>query len=543
MLQSRGLNQKQKMSITIEDFFHGKTTEPKPYALPEGLIDVTTLPEYEQYIQGDAISELDRPPEDHTDSFVLSALEGSIKNIGLARSIQIARDHLQQLYAIQTTDREEKHGLSNKIASLGTHISEALDGVKIGPDTVSLYIDTVKFLYTDQAAYSCDRSMINKKLATNHASVKASSNEQALESYNTLLSDPNFYTKLDNFFEKRTTDSKGRIVETQIDVYNYPDNEAFLADILSGIGIDDVEAFITVCAHKSSEEHERVDTSSNFRRIADIESRRPGAVKLLHQFYGICGFGRYNTDALTQQFDNHGKKNKPYGIAYSSYSDHNDSTGISSRDRYKKDIRPLLEGLGDDYYLRITESGDTLGLGKILLRLDALYGTDHPISFALIRPHGWDEGTEINPDAEVEKVGNITVDSRIGKRTARIFVPNPLLIFESCSTGKEQGFAQKVSRDLNATAIAPPEDVNTEALIVTISNGKLKIEPHFTNTADPRKGERLVTFTPVLYKNGEKITGKDYDDYFAELNEHLAHLPEEREPDFEKLNALFGSFK
>jgi hypothetical protein len=474
---------------------------------------LTSLPQYEEYVGYLEDEYGTTKPEVIESAFVMSALQGRVEGISKSHSIRLGLSYLNGLNSEESEDWMERDIVKGKVEWLGHQLVDTLSRLRVKSSTAGLYVEALEALYVSKTSTYINKSKITGALARKHQTVKRHADAQTAERYSTLMANPGFYGKLGDFFVHYETDDRDRTTDMYIDYDNYEANREFLQDILLGVGINDVDNCIDAWRHTTSfnvtEKRVTIETQNNLMSIAELEKQRPDAAKLLHEFYGICGFNRYGSYLLAKQYDNHGKTDKPYGIAYTSYSDHNNANSST------RDTAPVMATLEDEYDFRFIESGDALELGKRLLALDRLYGDEHKISFVLVRVHGSKERIAINN--MLDKLGEVSMSTRMGKRTARIFVPDVLIVFESCSAGVEQGIAQKMSKDLSATVVAPPETVAVNRIIVANDSEELKLEPDYSTGGNPITGDKIEPVDPVLYINGQKITGKAYEDYFAEL--------------------------
>jgi len=205
----------------------------------------------------------------------------------------------------------------------------------------------------------------------------------------------------------------------------------------------------------------------NFETIAELEKSRPGICKTLFEEFGIRCFARHYRDTLVSQYDNR-DKDIPYGIAIYPYSDWNGA--FSARKYFAVTPDLLLISLwASRYGLRIYEAGNRGGVVRALASANKRYGDKYKISFALIGGHGTEESIKFGEEKSTgshswkpipkRDLGEITQDdleigSRKGEALRSLFVENPTIILDSCSTGADAGFGEDISK-IGANVIAP----------------------------------------------------------------------------------------
>ncbi len=447
--------------------------------------------------------------------FLEDILAGKFDGITKAEAWDLATVRLEDLGGRVPDERVDKSWIQSTMHSLEASLSESLQKTSINSENIGSYINAVSSILTHSSLNTrfVVLAELRRSVIRQHKRIKEVAEGAAAEAYKKLLSNPDYYGRLGDFFEKWETfyeDGEEYVRNPHTDWDKYDDNQELLRDILNPLGITDVEGFITAARRKDGQAY-RLETGAALGRIAELEEERPGACHLLHDFYGIRGFARYPARLLVSQYDRHGKTNLPYGIYCSSIHDHNGAFGKDKHRSYG--VYRELEG---DYDLRIIEADTRLDLGRRLVMLDKLYGNDQKIKFAVVAAHGDKDSIILGSGMLFDQLGQLSITTKT-HRSRRIFSPNPLIVLESCETGEEEGIAQKISADLGATVVAPPIDAATEKIIV-VNGQQIKLEPQYAALEDENNPfSRRIPVEPVLYVNGRKANGEEYSRYFEEL--------------------------
>ena len=321
-------------------------------------------------------------------------------------------------------------------------------------------------------------------LARNHDKLMNIADPEAKELYLSLLKDPDVLPKISNAY----LDEQGKLDGDLIDI-----GHQFYVDIAKGFDMDDPEG----CVKSWS-----LEPSKNLNKISALEKDNPGAAALLHNFYGIRDFHRWPTEFLKEQFETHGDTEKPYGLS------------IVADDRTLQLWREqsILRDVKPEYIVRALEVKSSTELVRRMQALDGLYGGKQKVSFATIHAHGSPESILFST-SETE-MGSISLQNNF-MGASKWFVENPLLVLASCSTGQEQGIAQKLSRQIHATVVGPQEDTGVDTIKVTKDNDSIRLIPSFQHSDDGNWGSRTAV-EAVLYIDGERINPTDarYIDYF-----------------------------
>ena len=249
----------------------------------------------------------------------------------------------------------------------------------------------------------------------------------------------------------------------------------FAKEILRDFGFDP-EQVVDTWRLNSGNEFAKVNEmfASNLRSMIFLESQERGSTKVLNEKFGIVNFGRYPPELLLRQYQNRDRDDLRYGVGLYPLRDHN---GAAYGQRGP--LESLLEDLGDQFELRVAEAESKVDVANHLRHFRARYGK-HRISFAIIFGHGSEDSISFgdHPSRSGEARYSLTsedlVDSRSGKYGS-FFEDKPTIILASCSTGVDQGIAQKLKETLGAEVVAPTEEAGLKSYHAKIEGGNISL--------------------------------------------------------------------
>lgn len=256
-------------------------------------------------------------------------------------------------------------------------------------------------------------------------------------------------------------------------------------------------------------ETDRAKISENFRRMEELEKQDPGICSFLHEKFGISHFYRYPAELLVKQHQEYENNDKPYGVIMAAKADWN---GALYQTEYV--LGNVLNSLDGHYYLRVYECDGPYELTKDLAKSDKKYGQEHKISFLMVMGHGTSDaitlGDALN-SGEI-RITQEEVGSQTASRVGKFFVDHPTFLLDSCSTGAEGGFAQTLSKNLDARVRAPIEPTALRDIYVSLDENGVDLIPHFSNQpAVMSVGRDPESVSEILgaYDRGEKQNIKD----------------------------------
>jgi hypothetical protein len=222
-------------------------------------------------------------------------------------------------------------------------------------------------------------------------------------------------------------------------------------------------------------------------RINTIESRFKGCAQILNQFYGINEFARFTPDILEEMYLDHNNLDKKYYLIIQASADYNnafDDTNINA------EIYKNMKGRG--YGIKVIEVSSSLDMVQKLAKLKTRFKSKIPM--IILKAHGSPNSITLGNEGQVSKEISSSpkinkknllehnsffsrIKNRLAKENKDYFTNNPLIIFNSCSTGAKGGIAQELQKLGNFRIIAPPVDVCSEKHIFELSeNGEIKAE-------------------------------------------------------------------
>jgi hypothetical protein len=225
----------------------------------------------------------------------------------------------------------------------------------------------------------------------------------------------------------------------------------------------------------------------NIDAITQLESKQPGAAKEIFEKFGIANFARYPLYALLEQLKK-AEQDLPYGVVALPEADHN---GAFLQKRYLLEkLRGDLMGGGQE--TRFIEAASQYELARRLARMHQQYsGAGNKMDYLVIGGHGQPESIQLgekkrmpppipNPELSTDEYQQILEawkerqeqDQRmkpdmdisdlrgggapgIRRAAGKWFDKDAQIVFISCSTGAEGGFAQTVTNELGFSTIAP----------------------------------------------------------------------------------------
>lgn len=223
----------------------------------------------------------------------------------------------------------------------------------------------------------------------------------------------------------------------------------------------------------------------------EMETRAPGAIKVLAEEFGLRTLARYPVEVLINQFENR-EVHSPYGVAVYPRTDHNGAF-------YK--TGPLLQQMQEDltvhgHLLRIIECGEKTEINQRLKGLDHRYSEDrgatgdgHKLEFLMLAAHGDPEAICLGVKWNVGKLEIPDVAGEQGASLASYLTPNGTILFNSCSTGQTGGIAHILSYSLPLGEVwAPRAETDIKNIGITARTTGLQFTPQYR---DPQATARF----------------------------------------------------
>jgi hypothetical protein len=194
----------------------------------------------------------------------------------------------------------------------------------------------------------------------------------------------------------------------------------------------------------------------NLSALFSLHHERPGSPQLLYNEYGIVNFARYPLDILINQVDLHTKQ-VPYGLVVNAHTDWNGALGSYPAQAVLTGFHAQVK---DALPIRIIEIANRRDGARKLIMLDDRFGDEHKPEYVLVRAHGSPEVIEFSDSFKgFDRANSLTkefVESLRFSRIAEILPESPVIILQSCSTGKSKGIGQSIARSIPGSSVIAP---------------------------------------------------------------------------------------
>lgn len=262
--------------------------------------------------------------------------------------------------------------------------------------------------------------------------------------------------------------------------------EAIAKNVLETLGVRPDE-FIPYWqkAGVGEDDHGKYTQNMQIRRnmytIRSIEQHESGSTRKLLEEYGVRNPGRYPVQLLNEQIDHQKDKHTPFGATVTAWHDYNAAFVNNNRD-----ILDLYrDAKANGVLLRVVEAGSSADARGRLLQLVDRFG--QPLQYLGIRGHGAPERVQMG-EAEDEEIDEAHSSPYIGEyflgighdRSSLVLARDAPIFFTACSTGKEEGVAQRTSRVLGRKVTAPESDTQIPQISLTRGkSGKLEFDASY----------------------------------------------------------------
>lgn len=212
----------------------------------------------------------------------------------------------------------------------------------------------------------------------------------------------------------------------------------------------------------------------NIRRCIELETARPGSLRLLYEWFNMKDFGRYTATTLLQQIEERENVTAPYVLVIFPQDDWNGA--FFGDDRL---LEKLQADLHPQYLLRIIE-----GKGRDILQTIARLHTKRRYQL----PSGLILGGHGSPEAIYFGETPLSKADMQRKRISRIFenkvahIPTVLI---ACSTGQKGGIGQKISQKTKGPVGGPTQPAALDAITVKKpgeKGGPLELLPQYCSS-------------------------------------------------------------
>jgi hypothetical protein len=175
---------------------------------------------------------------------------------------------------------------------------------------------------------------------------------------------------------------------------------------------------------------------ANIQAIQRLESQRPGITQFLNTNYGIANFMRLPSEALIDFYDHKDSINGKYVLLVQANSDHNGAF------RSPADLAKMYKKLKKHgYHIVPMETGDIDDMLDKMTAISQKYGLTTDM---LLLGHGEEHGVQLNETTNEYFNEDVLSGSRLDK-FKKCLAKRLNVIFDSCSTGKRNGIAHRLS--------------------------------------------------------------------------------------------------
>lgn len=296
---------------------------------------------------------------------------------------------------------------------------------------------------------------------------------------------------------------------------NWPNkDDEFLFIVLKSLGYAFADTYALDWSQSSKDKHSPY-IAKNLRAIQQLESHQPGIVRYLSETFGIRHFSRYALDLLLKQAEKQGIAERPYGVCISAVADHNGAFTNLDRSLDSRTTQVYRQAdVSHDFFVAEANSAEEF---KERVRLfDVINGKRFKIDFALIQTHGSPYSIMFGVHYSL---GSLTLDARL-KDVRSIFSARASILLTGCESGRENGIAQTISRQLSTVVVAPSEITSISNIAFVEGSDQIRLIPEYRK---PRIGEQPPV--SMIYSKGRLMGAKRSADY-------LQHDVQRKSPHF-----------
>ncbi|MHA1677260.1 MAG: hypothetical protein ACTSW3_00610 [Promethearchaeota archaeon] len=225
--------------------------------------------------------------------------------------------------------------------------------------------------------------------------------------------------------------------------------------------------------------YDALDFIKMFTRITMVNPEIP---LILYKKQNILIYSRYKFNTLMSQYYYLDNKEEPYGVIIYPRTDHNgaflnDTARIDKLIKYLGSLKDE-NGVKRPYLLRIIEAGNLSEINRLLKEFYNKYGK---ISFLIVGGHGTKDTIQFSNNF-IFRVKDWKKGDTLPKKQKEIFD-----LFEkdfeicliSCSTGMDEGIAQRMSKRAGVVGgspvVGPSKPTHIKSITPFIENGKIRI--------------------------------------------------------------------
>lgn len=184
------------------------------------------------------------------------------------------------------------------------------------------------------------------------------------------------------------------------------------------------------------------DVYKTLKVCQEVDQGISGGCERLNKIFGITHFGRYPSNVLIEQLNDWDSgDNTRYGVLIGSWSDWNNAFNDTRGEREGTILSIISQAKKYGFKTRVMEAGnkEEFVMRQIALR-NGFVGAGK-FHFLTISAHGTPNGFQLGDN----NIGRVNVEDipLLKKDLASLYGPYMQTLFFSCSTGVENGFAEK----------------------------------------------------------------------------------------------------
>lgn len=240
------------------------------------------------------------------------------------------------------------------------------------------------------------------------------------------------------------------------------------------------------------------DIRFTLRSMSVIEMAHPGAVSELYHQFGLRAFGRYPLRMLEETYEGLTRSADPWILVISPASDHSGyfERDISLFNSLLDELDEIRSQTGTRYRTQIIEYETPAELVK---RLRIVHEHFDPAVFIIWGSHGQRESLNAGFSYETKITrGDLLPSGRIGRALKKYVRPETQIVLQACSTGREGGFAQTLSR-LGFKVLAPDQNSGLIKIQPISSENRLTAQAYYRDA------------TTMVYKDGFLVDSYNFD--------------------------------
>ncbi len=261
----------------------------------------------------------------------------------------------------------------------------------------------------------------------------------------------------------------------------------FLDEVLRGYNVspDDFHNAWQRSISDSSRTSFHIYVQRNLETMGEIDYRcRENTISYLNKNFGIYDFGRYPADMLIRQYNAEHTPEiaSPYGLVINPRDDHN-GVFYHLYGVYDK-LNRSLEEQDQPWLMRVIEVDNKREMARRVVEFIKKYG---PAKFGIIGGHGTTKTIRLGEGSGMYVLHADDLEgSGIQRGGKKLFEEGATIILNSCTTGAEEGIAEKMSETFGLTIIAPDRPTATTSIDIEIHGDKVRLSAKYRDRNSSR---------------------------------------------------------